>query len=153
MQRKEWGMLQEIVPTAVEQDVTTPDSSLLGPSAPAEQRAKPRVSRLARVALWLGIGTFLALVLMGLDGWLMSQGLLETHDLPEIGTWVLTLPTLSTLVLAILSYRRIAASGGTLTGRGLAQGSLWFTGANMAVLLWFASILLSSAGEAYMCGP
>lgn len=145
-------MIQETAPDAVEQDVAPSASSPLEPSAPAEQQARPKISRLAMAAFGLGIGTLLALVLMGLDGWLMSQGVLETHDLPEMGTWVLTLPTLLTPVLAFLSRRRIAASGGALTGWGLVKGSLWLTGVNGLVLLGFFSLLFSSAGETYMCG-
>jgi hypothetical protein len=116
------------------------------------QEASPKISRLALAALGLGVGTLLALILMGLDGWLMSQGVLETHDLPEMGTWVLPLPTLLTLVLALLSKGKIAASGGALTGRGLALGSLWLTGVNGLVLLGSFLLLFSSAGETYMCG-
>lgn len=145
-------MIQETAPEAVEQDVAPSASSPLEPAAPAEQQARPKISRLALAALGLGIGTLLALVLMGLDGWLMSQGVLETHDLPEMGTWVLTLPTLLTPVLAFLSRRRIATSGGTLAGWGLVKGSLWLTGVNGLVLLGFFSLLFSSAGETYMCG-
>jgi hypothetical protein len=109
----------------------------------------PKISRLARVALGLGIGTSLSLVLMGLDGWFMSQGVLETHDLPELLTWVLPLPTLVTLVLALLARGRIAANGGALIGRGLVRGALWLTGINGVVLLGFALLLLSGTGESY----
>lgn len=145
-------MMQETAHTVVEQGMAPSVSSSLEPPVPAEQQARPKISRLALAALGLGIGVLLALVLMGLDGWLMSQGVLETHDLPEMGTWVLPLPTLLTPVLALLSKRRIAASGGTLTGRGLVRGSLWLTAVNGLVLLGFFSLLLSSAGESYMCG-
>jgi hypothetical protein len=149
MQRKEWAMIQETAPAAVE---AASALAPLEPPAPAEQQARPKISRLAVVALGLGIGIFLALVLMGLDGWLMSQNLLETHDLPEMGTWVLTLPTLLTPVLAYMSKQMIAASGGALTGRGLVKGSLWLSGVNGLVLLGFFILLFSSAGETYMCG-
>ena len=145
-------MIQENAPVAAERDVAPLASSPLEPPPPAEKQARPKISRLALAALWLGIGTFLALVLMALDGWLMSQGVLETHDLPEMGTWVLPLPTLLTLVLALVSRGKIAASGGALTGRRLALGSLWLTGINGLVLLGSFILLFSSAGETYMCG-
>jgi hypothetical protein len=152
MQRKEWAMIQETVPAAVEQGVAPSDLAPLEPPAPAEPQARPKISRLAVVTLALSIGILLALVLIGLDGWLMSQNLLETHDLPEMGTWVLSLPTLLTPVLAFMAKRVIAASGGALTGRGLVNGSLWLSGVNGLVLLFFFSLLFSSAGETYMCG-
>ena len=145
-------MGQETAPAVVEPGVATRAVSPSKLPAPASAQARPKISRLARAALGLGIGTSLSLVLLGLDGWLMSQGVLETHDLPELLTWILPLPTLATLVLALLARGRIAASGGALTGRGLVRGSLWLTGINGVVLLGFALVLLSGAGESYMCG-
>ena len=85
-------MVQETVPAFVERGLAASASSPLEPPAPANPQA---ISRLALAALWLGIGTSLSVALVALDGWLMSQGALETHDLPELATYVLPLPTLS----------------------------------------------------------
>ena len=151
-QRKEWAMMQETAPALVDRGVVTPASSHLDPTALAKPQAGLQVSRLALAALWLAVGTSLSVALVALDGWLMSQSVLDTHDLPELATYVLPLPTLLTLVLAFLANRRIAKSGGALTGRGLVRGSLWLSGLTVAVLLVFAGLLLTGAGESYMCG-
>ena len=142
-------MIQETTHYALEPAITpAPSPGWL--STTPEQKPASQTSRLARTALALGLGTFIAVALVGLAMLLMSQELLDLHDLPVVASWVLPFPTLLTFVLAFLAKRRIKASGGSLTGRRLVLASHWLAGVSGVALIWIAILLHS--GEAPMCG-
>ncbi len=101
-------MIQDMVPAAAEQQVAPEE---IRESSASTQQARPKVSRLARVALWLSISIPVGLVLITVYGLLMGQDLVPMSDLPEMGVWVLAGLTLLTPVLSLIARARIGASG------------------------------------------
>ena len=142
-------MIQDMAPAAAEQQVAPEE---IRESSTPTQQASPKVSRLARVALWLSIGIPVGLVLITVYGVLMGQDLVPMSDLPEMGVWVLAALTLVTPVPSLIARARIGSSGGMLTGRGLVKGSLWLTGFNGVVLTVFFLLMYATPAGASMCG-
>ena len=114
-------------------------------------KAAPQTSRLAIIALILGLITCVPLVMVGLLLTTTFRGSNEYKTLVGVAILAFPVPDIVTLVLTVTAWRRIQKSEGRLKGRGLTLGELLL---GIAVPLLIGGIILgASAHEQPVCSP
>ncbi len=111
-------------------------------------QAAPQTSRLALIALIVGLITIIPLVIVGL----MLQGTFQSetyNTLEAVIVLVFPLPDLATLALSIIAWLRIRKSAGRLKGHGLALAGL-ILGILIPILM---IVFLMAAHGPTVCSP